>query len=244
MNYLIVGASSGLGRELSYTFAKNKNNLIICARDIRDLVALKSDMENKFKIEVKALALDITSKENIEKNLLNNEELFKEIDGILFPIGLMFENDEVGLDIEKINQLSQANFSSIAFIISSFISYKNEGTIVGFGSVSGYLGRELNPYYSASKRALESYFESIAFKNKKNKIRAQFYTLGYLETNLSFGKKLILPKGSVQKLSQIVYKNKNIKFKKYFFPFWWRAIVFVIKMVPFSVILKSSWFLK
>jgi len=244
MNYLIIGASSGLGRELSYTFAKNKNNLIICARDIRDLKALKSDIENKFKIEVNALEVDITSKESIEKNLLKNQELLKEIDGILFPIGMMFENDEVGLDIEKINQLMHANFSSIAFIASSFISYKNKGIIVGFGSVSGYLGRELNPYYAASKRALESYFETIAFQNKKNQINIQFYTLGYLETNLSFGKKIILPKGSVKKLSQIVYKNKNIKFKKYFFPFWWRLIIFVIKIIPFSIILKSSSFLK
>ena len=50
MNYLIVGASSGLGRELCYTFAKNNNNLIICSRDLRDLTAIKSDIEKKFEL--------------------------------------------------------------------------------------------------------------------------------------------------------------------------------------------------
>jgi len=244
MNYLIIGASSGLGRELSYTFAKNKNNLIVCSRDERDLEALKSDIENKHKVEVKTLALNLTSEESIQNNLLIDQELFKTIDGILFPIGLMFEDDKVGLELEKINSLYQANFSSVAFIISKYLSNKDEGIIVGFGSVSGYLGRKFNPYYSAAKSALNSYFESLGFESKKKNTKIQFYILGYLETNLSFGKKLIMPKGSVKKLSEIVYKNKNKKFKKYFFPFWWSFIVFAIKVIPFSIILKMNKFLK
>ena len=35
-----------------------------------------------------------------------------------------------------------------------------------------------------------------------------------METNLSFGKDLKLPKASVKKLSESVYNNKNIKFLK------------------------------
>ena len=243
MNYLIVGASSGLGRELCYTFAKNNNDLIICSRDLRDLNALKSDIEKKFNVEVETIVADLTSKENVKKTLMN-KNLFKRIDGILFPVGLMFEKDKVNLDIEKIDKLIKANFSSIALITSTFLSYKKKGLIVGFGSVSGYLGRELNTYYAASKRALESYFESIGFENKKNDIKIQFYTLGYIDTNLSFGKKLILPKGSTQKLSKLVYKNKNKKLKKYFFPNWWVPIIFFLKILPLSFLVNFNIFKK
>ena len=167
MNYLIVGASSGLGRELSCIFAKNKNNLIICSRNEDDLNALKSDIENRYKVKVKVLVLDLTSQEEVEKKLTANNELLAEIDGVLFPVGMMLEKDTTNLDVKKIHELISANFSSIAFIASKFISQKNEGIITMFGSVSGYFGRNLNPYYSASKRSLESYFESIAFENKK-----------------------------------------------------------------------------
>ena len=52
MSYLILGASSGLGRELAYILAKNSNDLIIISRDERDLKAVKSDLEIKFKIIV------------------------------------------------------------------------------------------------------------------------------------------------------------------------------------------------
>ena len=54
MSYLIIGASSGLGRELSIKFAQENNNLIIVSRDLRDLNALKSDLELRFKVKVDA----------------------------------------------------------------------------------------------------------------------------------------------------------------------------------------------
>ena len=51
MTYLIIGASSGLGRELAIKFAKENCNLIIVSRDERDLIAIKSDLEIKYKIK-------------------------------------------------------------------------------------------------------------------------------------------------------------------------------------------------
>ena len=55
MNYLIVGASSGLGRDLAYIFAKNSHNLTLISRDKRDTQALKTDIENKFNSKVVTL---------------------------------------------------------------------------------------------------------------------------------------------------------------------------------------------
>ena len=106
----------------------------------------------------------------------------------------------------------------------------------GFGSVSAYLGREVNSGYAASKRALESLFESLAVTNIKKNIKIQFYVLGYLESNMTFGKNLILPKGSTNELANIVYKNINKKYKKIYFPFWWGAISFILKILPFVLI--------
>ena len=51
MSYLIVGSSSGLGRELAYAFAKNKKNLFLVSRDKRDLLPIKSDIEQKFDLK-------------------------------------------------------------------------------------------------------------------------------------------------------------------------------------------------
>ena len=238
MKYLIIGASSGLGRELAYEYAKNKHDLVLVSRDIRDLAAIKSDLEKKLKINVEIIELDLTLESEIEKNLFK-DELFNEINGILFPIGMMFDDDKIVLDQEKINKIFKANFTSIAFIISKFLNFlsSKQGEIVGFGSISGYLGRKVNPYYSASKRALESHFESLGFLSKKTNLKIQFYVLGYLDTNLSFGKKLRLPKASPKKLVATVYKNRNSKFKKIYFPSWWKLVAIILNLIDLQFVL-------
>ena len=238
MKYLIIGASSGLGRELAYEYAQNKHDLVLVSRDLRDLSAIKSDLEKKSEIKVEIIELDLSLESEIEKKLFT-EKFFKEISGILFPIGMMFEYDKIELDQEKIKKLFKANFTSIAFIISKFLVYLSpkHGEIVGFGSIAGYLGRNLNPYYSASKRALESHFESLSFLSKKTNLNIQFYILGYMDTNLAFGKKLKLPKSSPKRLAKIVYKNRKRKFEKIFFPRWWGIISIILNLTPHKILL-------
>ena len=69
MKYLIVSASSGLGKELAYSFAERNHDLILVSRDIRDLSALKSDIENKYKNNIEILSIDLSSNDEITKKL-------------------------------------------------------------------------------------------------------------------------------------------------------------------------------
>ena len=239
MSYLILGASSGLGRELAYILAKNSNDLIIISRDERDLRAIKSDLEIKFKITVKYFEVDASSFDEIKKFLYSNLNLLSEIQGILFPIAMMEDKDEILNDMLVSNNLIQANFGVVVYFLSKIfpiLMEKNKGVIVGFGSVSSTIGREVNTVYAASKRGLESLFESLAISTLSSKLKIQFYTIGYLDTNLSYGKKILLPKGSTKKLAKIVYKNLNKKYRKIYYPSWWAIIVIIIRILPFSLI--------
>ena len=237
MKYLIIGASSGLGRELAYEYAKNKHDLILVSRDLRDLSATKSDLERKFEINIETIQLDLTSEKLVEKELFT-ERFLKDIKGILFPIGMMFDEDTVNLNHEKVEKIFKSNFASIVFIISKYLKPLSSkgGELIAFGSISGYLGRKTNPNYAASKRALESYFESLGFVSNNTSLNIQFYVLGYLNTNLAFGKNLNLPKASPQKLAKIVYRNRKSKFKKAFFPSWWRLVTILLRLIPIRIL--------
>ena len=239
MNYLIVGASSGLGRDLAYKFAQNSNNLILVSRDERDLKALKNDIEVKFKSKVDVHSVDCSSYDEVNNFISSNLDVFKNLDGALFPIGMISDDDTVKNKISETNKLIQANYGIVSHLVSELFEIfeqKNNGVIVGFGSISAYLGREVNTTYAASKRALESMFESLSITSNKNEIKIQFYVLGYLESNMTFGRKLILPKGSTEKLANIVFKNLEKKYKKIYFPFWWSFISYILKILPFVLI--------
>ena len=239
MTYLIIGASSGLGRALADKFAKEKKNLIIASRDDRDLIAIKSDLEIKYNIKVEKIALDFSSFEELNQKLFK-ENIFRDLSGILFPVGLMHEKDNFDLNEVDLRRITFANYLSIVHTMNYVCKNSNINgfSVVGFGSVSGLVGRNLNVSYAAAKRSLESFFESIAFEKKLKNVNIQFYTLGYLDTNLAFGKDLILPKGSTLKLANIVYKNLKVNFKKTYYPLFWNIIAFFLKIIPFQILVR------
>ena len=61
---VISGASSGLGKQMSYAFAKSGANLVLLARRVERLIELKEELE-KFGVEVLPLKCDVTSTEDI-----------------------------------------------------------------------------------------------------------------------------------------------------------------------------------
>ena len=246
MSYIIIGASSGLGRELAYIFGKNKYDLFLVSRDKRDLFPIKIDLEEKYKISVEIFEFDFSKIEEIKSSLIPQLKKKDDLKGILFPVGLMHEKDGTDLQIEDLIRIYNANFISIVFTISEIkkiINYK-KFTFVGFGSVSGLLGRNLNTNYAAAKRSLESFFESLAFENISTSNNVHFYTLGYLQTNLAFGKNLKLPKGNVKTLANLVYKNIDKKSIKIFFPLYWGIVAMVLKLIPLKFILIIKKLLK
>jgi len=219
--------------------AKNLNDLIIISRDEKDLSAIKSDLQIKFKINVKYFVVDASSYDEIKKFLHSNLNLLTEIKGVLFPVGMMEEKDDILNDMSVSNNLIQANMGVVAYFLSKIFPIfmkNNKGVIVGFGSISSTIGRNVNTVYAASKRGLESLFESLSITALNSELKIQFYNIGYLDTNLSYGKKLLLPKGSTKKLAKIVYKNLNKNYKKIYYPSWWAIIVAIIKIIPFFLI--------
>ena len=104
-----MGASSGLGREIAYTFAKNGMDLILVSRDERDLLALKSDIELKYKVNIKTLICNFSQINEVEEKIINNLDI-KKLRWYSFPIGLMFEKDNKDLNIKNIHQIINAIF--------------------------------------------------------------------------------------------------------------------------------------
>ena len=247
MNYLIVGASSGLGRDLAYTLSEDANNLTLISRDIRDLNVMKSDIESLYQTKVNTYSVDLASTTSVVTFLNNKEIEFSLLDGVLFPIGMMSDKDFItGLN-DNAEKINNANFLSIVkFVekITPIFKKKNNGLIIGFSSVASSLGRNKNIIYSASKRALNSYFESLLATFKNNNINIQFYILGYLDTNLAFDEKLILPKASTKQLAFKVFKNMKKNNIKKFYPKWWGLISYCISLIPFFAIKKLFNFIK
>ena len=242
MTYIIVGGSAGLGRAIAKKFASEKNDLIIISSDLRDTKALASDLEIRYGINVIPLQLSLSKDQIRFKEVDDALENLSPLEGLILPVGFNHPNDIPGIDDKSFSELVNTNFISVCLYINHFLPILKKlpnTTIIGFGSIATIRGRSRNATYAASKRALESYFESLRHFVVNSHLTVQFYIIGYIDTNLSFGADMTLFKpAQVDRLADTVFNNRLRDFGITFYPKYWKIIKILLPMVPWSVFKK------
>ena len=129
---LVTGASTGIGYELSKLFAKDKHNLILVSRNKNKLQSVKNELL-KYNIDIKILALDLESSEDIQ-SLFNYIEINK------LAVNILINNAGIGTfgdfnDIEwsKEEALIDINIKALTqltkYFLPKIIDYKNGGVL-------------------------------------------------------------------------------------------------------------------
>jgi short-subunit dehydrogenase len=241
VTYIIVGGSSGLGRALAEKFAAAGCELVLLSRDIRDTLPLASHLTIKYSVKVSPLAVDLNCSplpfDAIDRALDGHAPL----KGLLIPAGINDEHDIVGLSDDTLEYLSRVNFLSPCLLLNHYLPRleQNAGVIVGFGSVATARGRSRNAAYAAAKRALESYFESLAHHAANRDLHCQYYVLGYLDTNLAFSQTLLFPLASPERVADVVYKRRFTTGRR-FLPRPWYVLYRVVQMLPWTIFKRLS----
>ncbi|MGH9320821.1 MAG: SDR family NAD(P)-dependent oxidoreductase [Vicinamibacteria bacterium] len=238
MSYLVMGASGGLGRALCYRFAASGLDLVVVSTDERDLEALQSDLKLRYGVRVHAVPADVTRGEEYRERLRALAEGAGPLQGLLFPIGGVLSDDTGGLEPQSAEWLVRVNFLSVVDTVATLLpslTASGAGVVVGFGSVAAARGRGSNVVYSASKRALESYFESLRHLCANGGPMVQLYVAGYLDTSLSSGRTKLLPKASPERLAAKVLRNLSRDVGLVYFPWYWRPICLALRWTPWCL---------
>jgi short-subunit dehydrogenase len=243
MRYVIVGASAGLGRALAERLATDKHDLVLIGRDRRDLDAIAADLSLRFGTETKVLAGDVGQPEALSERLTAVLAGCAPIQGILLPVGAASDEDTIDLSQKQSHEIVNVNFLSIVATIKLALPYlisEGRGVIVGFGSIAAARGRSHNVAYSAAKRALESYFESLRHALSEHGIRVQFYIPGFLDTNLTYGVRTPLPKAAAHRLADTVVRKLGREVGVRYFPAWWRPLCLALRLAPWWLMRRLS----
>ena len=242
MTYIIVGGSAGLGRAIAKKIASEKQDLIIISSDLRDTKALASDLEIRYGVKVIPLQMSLSKLPTTFKEVDKSLEKLSPLTGLILPIGFNDPNDVPGIDDESFFKLINTNFTSVCLFINHFLPILKklpDTTIIGFGSIAAIRGRTLNATYAASKHALESYFQSLRHFAVNSSLTIQFYVIGYIDTNLSFGVDMTLfTPAQVDRLADIVFNNRLQDFGTTFYPKYWKIIKILLPLVPWSIFKK------
>lgn len=233
----IIGASAGLGLALARALAKQGHNLFLVAQDARDLGAIAADLALTCSVNVRTAALDINTADPDELVRLACDP-FGHIDHLLFVAGLSQANDAPGLADADVNRLLQTNFCAPVRIINAFIPHllsRPKASVTGAGSVASIRARRRNVHYGAAKSGLEFYFSGLRHAFSDTPCRIQYYRLGYLDTQMTFGQRLLFPAAKPERVASDVVSSLGIDRVGTYLPGWWRFIAIALHGLPWRV---------
>lgn len=155
---LITGGTKGIGLELAKLFAKDKNNLLLVARNELELIKVKELLEKEFNICVKVLGLDLSVDNSCEK-------LFEFVDEKNIVVDNLINNAGVGsfgyfdnVSEEKDINLIEINIVALTKLIKYFLpkmKERKQGGILNVASTAAFVGGpKMSTYYSSKAYVL------------------------------------------------------------------------------------------
>ncbi len=159
--WLITGCSSGFGSEFARAALRRGFCVVATARDPHKIADLVAGNETK----AKALALDVTSADQMRRAVVEAEGAFGRIDVLVNNAGYGYmaaveEGEENG-----VRALFETNFFGLAAMIRAVLPgmrARRHGAILNISSVGGLRGLAGSGYYAATKFAVEGLSEALA----------------------------------------------------------------------------------
>src|SRR3989344_470068 len=238
---VVIGGSAGLGRALAEELAAAGHDLFLVATDRRDLEALAADLKIRFKRRVAIHAADIREipaaalRESCVSQLGKHDCLFL-VSGQSDP-----ERDFEGLSENDVDRLIQVNFAAPVRIALAFLPdliQSRNCACVGIGTVAQARARARNTVYAASKQALEFFFEGLHQKLTWTSCRIQYYRVGFMNTQMTFGRESILPYADPSYVAKKIVAGLDRDRIGTYLPWWWAVVMTVYRFLPWSIFRK------
>ncbi|MFK8037899.1 MAG: SDR family oxidoreductase [Crocinitomicaceae bacterium] len=173
----VTGASSGIGKAFVHYYNKKGYFVILSSRKKDSLDQVVKGLDTPENTFVQVLDLEDSNMfGELTKDLIDR---FGKIDVLVNNGGLSQRGNasETGLDIDR--RIMEVNyFGNIALtkaVLPFMISAKS-GHIIVISSIAGKFGFYLRSAYSASKHALQGFYESLLLEEAKHNV---FVTIAY-----------------------------------------------------------------
>ena len=188
MNILITGASRGIGRAVAIEFAKNKHNIIICAKsDLEDLKKTRQLVENEG-VSCYIGLCDVTNEESVKDFISNSAKTIGQTDVLINNAGISYIGLLQDMSFEDWNKILNTNLTS-AFLMSKYLIpemlKKHSGHIINISSVWGNIGASMEVAYSASKGGINSFTKALARELAPSNISVNAISPGFIDTDMN-----------------------------------------------------------
>lgn len=186
MNVVITGASSGIGRALAQTFARNGHPVLAVARRAERLQALCTEMSEEIVAPVHCLALDITAQGAAQALFDEAVRKFGKVHVLINNAGISPYQKFQDLDYGMLHQIIAVNVLALTELCHLFmphmLAHGEPSHVVNVGSVGGYAPLPNFTVYSGSKHYVRIFSNLLYHEYRKTNIRVSTLHPGGTQT--------------------------------------------------------------
>jgi len=238
---LILGATSDVSKALATLLASKGYNLILAARKIERLEAIKSDLEIKHKISVGLIKFDA---EDFDSHEVFVDQLVDLPEITICVFGYLGDQEKASSNWREAKRIIDVNYVGAVSILNTIAKkYENlqSGVIVGISSVAGERGRQSNYFYGSAKAGFTAYLSGLRSRLFKVGVHVVTVKPGFIDTKMTQGMDLPKPltASPEQIASRIVKAIKSRKNTIYVLGIW-RLIMYIIKSIPEALFKRTN----
>lgn len=229
---IIVGASSGIGREIACRYAGIGHKIGITGRREN----LLNEVKQIFPENIFISCFDVMQHNNEEKiNTLIDE--LGGLDLLIYNSGYGDPSSELKWEIEE--QTTKTNVNGFIQIVAYAFNYfvqQGFGQIAITSSVAALRGNSWAPSYSASKAFMSNYAEGLSIKAKKLKTEIVITDIrpGFIDTKMAKGNGRFWTATAEKAARQIINAIEKKKRVAYITKRWW-LVAQIMKLLPYSI---------
>ena len=180
---VITGASSGLGKALAEKYAAEGFNLVLAARRIERLEALKEKHSN---VEVLPVKTDVSNEEDCKHLIDMAIEHFGKINILINNAGISMRAVLEDVETEVLRKVMDVNYWGTVYCTKYALPYllEQKGSVVGVISTGGYIGLPGRTGYSSSKFAVRGFLDTLRVENLRAGLHVLVVAPGFTASDI------------------------------------------------------------
>ncbi len=237
-NAIIIGASSGIGRELARMLSRHGYGVGLLARRLELLSQLAQELPGRSFVQ----RIDVANHEEAARILEGLIAEMGQVDVIIVNAGVGFLNPDLDWQKEKDTvAVNVLGFVAATNVAMKYFLQRGKGHLVAVSSIAALSSTPAAPAYGASKAFISNYLKALRIRVLQDRLPITITDIqpGFVATAMAQGEGLFWvasPETAAQQIYHAIEKRKAHAY----ITRRWRLVAWLSKIAPDWMLARSS----
>lgn len=184
---LVTGASSGIGKSISYELARRGYSIVAVSDQEDALNELAKDLAERFNVSVEVLCTDLSLSYAADSVYKFTSEKSLNVSVLINNAGILVAKEAMKVEVEDVKTILQLHMVTTTLLCRLYgkdMVEKGSGHILNVSSVAAYMPYPVISYYGPTKSYLKNFSRALRSELKPSGVSVTCLMPGAVHTHL------------------------------------------------------------